>query len=94
MFSINFLIIINIDYKEVHMPQISIYIDEPTLKLVEQAAKKQKTSLSKWVVKQLKARVTPDYPDEYEKLFGSIQDESFVEPKELSFSIDSKREAL
>jgi hypothetical protein len=76
------------------MPQISLYIDEPTLKQVERAAKKQKTSLSKWVVEQLKARLEPVYPDDYETLFGSIDDESFVEPDELSFSGDMKREPL
>lgn len=76
------------------MPQISLYIDEPTLKQVERAARKQKTSLSKWVVEQLKARIEPAYPDDYGELFGSIQDGSFSEPDELSLSGDIGRETL
>lgn len=76
------------------MPQISLYIDEPTLKEVERAAKKQKTSISKWVVAQLKSRIEPSYPMDYEKLFGSITDESFIEPKEISFNNDVGRESL
>ena len=76
------------------MPQISLYIDESTLRQVELAARKQKTSLSKWVVEQLKARIEPVYPEDYEGLFGSIKDESFKEPDELSFSGDLERETL
>ena len=44
------------------MPQISLYIDEPTLKKVENAAKRQNTSISKWVAEQIRARVEPVYP--------------------------------
>ena len=76
------------------MPQISLYIDEPTLKKVENAAKRQNTSISKWVAEQIRARVEPVYPVDFEKLFGSIDDESFIEPNELSFSTDMQRESL
>jgi hypothetical protein len=79
---------------EVTMPQISLYIDEPTLKKVAAAAKKENTSISKWVAAQVRERVEPSYPEDYEQLFGSISDESFVEPGELASSADNKREEL
>ena len=76
------------------MPQISLYIDEPTLRQVEQAAKRQNLSLSKWVTQQLKKSIEPVYPDEYAALFGSITDATFSEPDDLNFYGDTKRENL
>ena len=35
------------------MPQISLYIDGPTLKKIENAALRQRVSISKWVADQL-----------------------------------------
>ena len=47
------------------MPQISLYIDDKTLKKVENAAKRQHTSISKWVAEQLRSRVDPAYPAQF-----------------------------
>ena len=76
------------------MPQISLYIDEKTLKKIESAANREHISISKWVAEQLRARVEPVYPTNFEELFGSISDNSFKKPKEISFDYDSKREGL
>lgn len=76
------------------MPQISLYIDETTLKKVENAALKQHVSISKWVAQQIRSRVEPIYPKDFEKLFGSISDETFKRPNEISLSMDVKRESL
>ena len=76
------------------MPQISLYIDEKTLKKVESAAMRQHTSISKWVAEQIRARVEPAYPYDYESLFGSIDDPTFIEPEETGFGSDSNREAM
>ncbi len=59
------------------MPQISLYIDAPTLKKVEAAASRQHVSISKWVAEQIRARVEPIYPSDFSELFGSISDPSF-----------------
>ena len=76
------------------MPQISLYIDEKTLKKVETAASKQHVSISKWVADQLRIKVEPTYPANFEELFGSIKDETFSRPKELSFIQDTMREVI
>jgi len=76
------------------MPQISLYIDEKTLKKVENVAKRQHTSISKWVAEQIRSRVEPAYPVNFEALFGSITDDTFIEPKEISFSSDLAREDI
>lgn len=76
------------------MPQISLYIDENTLKKVENAALKQHVSISKWVAEQIRTRVDPIYPVNFEDLFGSITDDSFKRPQEMSFALDNKREVI
>lgn len=76
------------------MPQISLYIDEKTLKKVENVAKRQHISISKWVAEQIRSRVEPAYPVNFEALFGSIADDTFVEPEEISYSADSAREEM
>ncbi|HXK50639.1 MAG TPA: hypothetical protein PKW56_09265 [Clostridiales bacterium] len=44
------------------MPQISLYIDEETLKKVEKTAKKEHVSISKWVGNNIKRSFSKDYP--------------------------------
>ncbi len=73
------------------MPQISLYIDEKTLQKVESAAKRQQVSISKWVAEQLRAKVDPIYPVNFEGLYGSIDDDTFVVPLELNLNQDADR---
>ena len=76
------------------MPQISLYIDEPTLRKIESAASRQHVSISKWVAEQIRSRVDPVYPPNFESLFGSISDDTFVRPEQITFESDSRREGL
>ncbi len=73
------------------MPQISLYIDEKTLRKVENAALRQHVSISKWVAEAIRSKVDPVYPVKFEELFGSINDESFTRPTEQNFNSDSIR---
>lgn len=76
------------------MPQISLYIDETTLKKVEQEARREHLSISKWVFEQIKNKIEPRYPVDFENLFGSVNDEDFIRQDQLSFNNDSGRENL
>ncbi len=76
------------------MPQISLYIDEQTLKKIEHAAARQRVSVSKWVAEQLRAKLDPSYPPDFSNLFGSIGDDSFQRPSQPSSSSDLARENL
>jgi hypothetical protein len=80
--------------KELKMPQISLYIDEETLRKVENEAKRSHLSISKWVAEQIREKIEPHYPQGYENLFGSVSDESFKRPDSISFSEDSSRESF
>ncbi len=75
------------------MPQLSLYIDEKTLKNVEKAAKTEHVSISKWVCGKLKKSFNEDWPENYFNLFGSISDDSFSRPKQCSkFSSEPREE--
>jgi hypothetical protein len=76
------------------MPQISLYIDEKTLKEVEKAASDEQISMSKWVVKRIQSQLKPTYPDNFANLFGSIGEDSLTRPDQLSMINDAKRESL
>jgi hypothetical protein len=61
---------------------------------VEYAAKAQQVSISKWVADQIRSRVDAVYPAGSEQLFGSIDDDTFVEPPDIPAHSDSPRESL
>ncbi len=62
------------------MPQISLYVDKETLKMIQEAANAAKTSISNWVVTQLREKLDSSYPEGYQELFGSIEDRDVKEP--------------
>ena len=76
------------------MPQISLYIDEATLKKVEQEAKREHLSISKWVSEQIKSNIDHKYPSNFEDLYGSLGAEPIQRQDQLSFGNDTPRESL
>lgn len=76
------------------MPQLSLYIDEKTLKKISLAAKIENLSLSKFVVKKLNESIHDSWPENYGNLFGSISDESFSTNDSLKLENDAPREPL
>jgi len=76
------------------MAQLSLYIDEKTLKKIELAAKIENISISKYVTKKLNDSLKDSWPDKYDSLFGSITDETFKPVKPLNNKNDIPREKL
>ncbi|MDZ7754798.1 hypothetical protein [Rhodohalobacter sp.] len=76
------------------MPQISLYIDKNTLEKIEKAAEYEKLSISGWVGKQLKKSLHSNYPDSFQNLFGSVNDETFTIPEREPFAVDADRESF
>ncbi|XDD46093.1 toxin-antitoxin system, antitoxin component [Leptospira sp. WS39.C2] len=76
------------------MPQLSLYLDQDTLKKIELAAKKEKVSISQWVKGKLQSSFEKKWPDNFFQLYGSIEDDSFNKPDSLSLKNDNKREAF
>jgi len=76
------------------MPQISIYVNQQEFEFIENGAKQSGKSVSKWVVERIMSELSPTYSQEFISLFGSVKDESFKRPDQLSESHDAKREEL
>lgn len=75
------------------MPQISLYIDESTLKRAEEAAAARRQSISKWVGELIRSKVEPRYPTEFANLFGSVS-EPLSRPEQGSHLGDVDRASL
>ncbi len=76
------------------MPQISLYIDEETMKKVRHAAQRQHMSISKWFAEQIQLRTEPVYPMGFEELYGSVLEDDIKRPMQTGFNEDSPRETL
>ncbi|ADK79795.1 hypothetical protein [Sediminispirochaeta smaragdinae] len=76
------------------MPQLSLYIDKTTLQKIEAAAKLEHLSISKYVVKKLNESMFNAWPENYENLYGSIDDDSFTLVKIEDFSNDAERDLM
>ena len=76
------------------MPQLSLYIDQTTLELVTQAARTDKTSVSKLVTGILAQHLSDRWPPHFTEVFGRVTDPSFMAPSELDPSLDSPRDSL
>lgn len=74
------------------MSQLTIYLDDNTLKKIARAAQSEKSSVSLWVKKQILRAFKSAWPDGYFELLGSLKDADLNEPEELSFSRDVKRQ--
>ncbi|TGL57045.1 toxin-antitoxin system, antitoxin component [Leptospira kemamanensis] len=76
------------------MPQLSLYIDQDTLKKIELAAKKEKVSISQWVKVKLQNSFEKKWPEHFFQLYGSIVDDSFDKPAPLHFKNESPRDSF
>ena len=70
------------------MPQVSLYLDNRTLKAVETKAKARKISISKYVKEAIEKDIHSNWPKDYFALFGSIKDATLKWPVELDFKTD------
>jgi hypothetical protein len=54
------------------MPQLSLYLDKPTLQVVEKNAQLEGTSLSKYVAGLIHGHAARHWPEGFWDLFGSV----------------------
>ena len=76
------------------MAQLTVYIDEETLKKIEKAALGEGASISKWVKRKLTEVMESRWPRDYFQLFGSLAGERLRRPDSLHVKDDAKRERL
>lgn len=76
------------------MPQLSLYLDPSTMDFLRNRASGRNTSLSKYVSTLLREQSSSAWPNGFFDLYGALDDDTFVVPKELSFSDDTPRSVL
>ncbi|MDR3282614.1 MAG: hypothetical protein LBS92_03260 [Candidatus Methanoplasma sp.] len=76
------------------MPQISLYVDEKTLRDIELRANLNNMSVSKFVVNAVNRYVASSWPKYFDSLPGSVSDDTFYPPESIPFSFDVRRETL
>ncbi len=76
------------------MAQLTIYIDDDSIKRIEEAAAREKSSVSGWVKKRLVQSLEDQWPAEYLKLLGALADSDLQRPPEPEPSADTPRESL
>jgi len=76
------------------MPQLSLYIDQTTLKWVTETARAKNTSVSKLVTGILAQHSEDTWPPTFDAQFGRITDSSFAAPAEVDPALDIHRASL
>jgi len=76
------------------MPQVSLYIDQDALEIARRNARIENVSLSKYVSQVLSRSLDSGWPDGYWDLFGSVDDDSFVRPPDISLEDLTDKELI
>jgi hypothetical protein len=78
----------------VPMPQLSVYLDDNMIAQIKENAKTHNISVSKFITNAVDHYMSNQWPEGFEILFGSVSDDAFERPADVSFSFDAKRETL
>ena len=76
------------------MPQITIYLDQDVLDMVDSAVRNSGISKSKWISDAVRARVKRDWPDAVRELAGSWPDFPDADEIRRRHGRDARRETL
>ncbi len=76
------------------MSQVTIYLDTESMKQVKAAAKKERTSVSRWARARLCEALRPSWPAGYFSLFGELRDSGIERPAQGSLAEDAARRGL
>ena len=76
------------------MSQLTIYLDQVTIQRVQSAARREHSSVSRWVKSKLATVLQDSWPKNYFSLFGALGDEDLARPEPLDRNLDHRRESL
>lgn len=78
------------------MPQLSLYLNEPTMKDLRNDAREAGVSVSKYVAQLVVEKASrKGWPDGYwDEVYGSLEDDSFQIPEELDAALDGALPSL
>ncbi len=73
------------------MSQLTIYLDDESLRKIEAAAAMEKSSLSKWVKARLMQSLEDLWPEIHSSLYGCLSGQDLPNLTPLDFSQDAPR---
>lgn len=76
------------------MSQLTIYLDDVSMRKVKTSAQKAKMSVSRWARTKLTEASTREWPADYFQLFGSLSAENLRRPNQGKFTEDIQRRKL
>lgn len=77
------------------MPQLSLYLDGPTMESLRANAAREDKTLSKFVAGMLRDHAESNrWPQGFFNLYGACDDDTFVEPPEIPWELDAPRKWL
>ena len=76
------------------MAQLTIYIDQETIRKIENAAAENRVSVSRWVRDTIQAALKDQWPASFSRLFGTLSGTDLEEPEELDYESDVPRETI
>ena len=76
------------------MSQLTIYLDDVSMRKVKTSAQKAKMSVSRWARTKLTEASTHEWPADYFRLFGSLSEEDLKRPNQGQFIDDLSRRKL
>lgn len=76
------------------MAQLTIYLDDESIRRIEGAAAREQSSVSGWVKKRLIQSLEEQWPADYFELFGALGEDDLHRPSETGFPVDARRESL
>ena len=76
------------------MAQLTLYVDEKILRQIESEAKKEKSSVSRWITQKLSLILRRSWPARFLATAGALKDEDFKRPPQNDFASDTRKVKL
>ena len=76
------------------MGQLTIYLDEASMKDVKKSAKRENVSVSLWARRRLSEAIRHTWPRDYFELFGALRDSGLTRPPQGNLTADRPRKSL
>jgi len=76
------------------MSQLTIYLDEISMRDVRRSAKRDNVSVSLWARRRLCEAIRHTWPQDFFELFGSLRDSDLTRPAQDGLPPDTPRRSL
>ncbi len=76
------------------MAQLTLYIDDKMIKQIESEAKKEKSSVSRWVAKKIAMVLQRSWPASFLATAGALKGEGLKRPPQTDFAMDARKAKL